>query len=217
MDYREEFLTTIRNSLINKNCPTEYLNLFIDTIIIDLDSYELTPRCTEVAVRDTSSEQLLKIYQGTLLTEGKSKNTVYGYIRLLTRFMNDMEVPLYEVDVFQIRIWLTKEQQNCSLRTCENYRSYLSAFYQWLLKEEIIKKNPMVKINPIKYTDEIKLPFSEVEIDLLRKSCSTLRDRAIFELLLSSGIRVSELCSLNINDIDFNNKIFTVRHGKGDK
>ena len=50
----------------------------------------------------------------------------------------------------------------------------------------------------------------------MRKACTTLREHTIFELLLSSGIRVSELCNIQINDIDFVERTILI-HGKGNK
>ena len=52
---------------------------------------------------------------------------------------------------------------------------------------------------------------------MLRSCCRNEKERAIIEVLISSGIRVSELIDLNVNDIDFQKKSVHVRHGKGDK
>lgn len=136
---------------------------------------------------------------------------------MLHRFMREVHKPLVELNVFDVRVWLAEMQTKVSLRTCENYRSYLSAFYMWLAAEGIVSSNIMAKIKPIKYEDKVKSPFSDVEIDALRSSCQTLRDRAILELLLSSGIRVTELCSLDIDDINLDNMTVLVREGKGGK
>lgn len=56
-----------------------------------------------------------------------------------------------------------------------------------------------------------------MEIDRLRANCSTLRERAEFEVLISSGVRVSELCELTVSDVDFSTLEIQVRHGKGNK
>lgn len=216
-DCHEELIQSISNALLTANYSPDDISKITGIFIIQLNKYEIAKKSTEVAIRDTTSEQLLKLYGGTLLTEGKSQKSVYGYIRLLTRFMHEIGKPLMEVNVFDIRVWLAKMQQKVSLRTCENYRSYLSAFYQWLTKEEILAKNPMAKINPIKYEDEVRLPFSEVELDALRSACKTPRERAEFELFVSSGVRVSELCAMNITDINLDSLDVLVREGKGNK
>jgi site-specific recombinase XerD len=84
-------------------------------------------------------------------------------------------------------------------------------------REEYISVNPAAKIKPIQYTDEVKQPFSNVDLDRLRGACRTPKERAIIEILLSSGVRVSEMCALNIDDVNIHDKTVYVRHGKGDK
>ncbi len=70
----------------------------------------------------------------------------------------------------------------------------LASFYGWLESEDRIVKNPARRIHKIKVPLENKKVFSENEIEELRTACSgNLRDTAILELCLSSGIRVGEL------------------------
>lgn len=216
-DYRELFVQDIKNDLLCANIELSQIDKITEIIISKLKDYDLQRKSTAIAIRETESEQILKVYGNTLLTEGKSTKTVMSYIQLLTRFMYEVNKPLLEVGVFDVRIWLANQQLKLSKRTCENYRSYLSAFYQWLLKEDLIKKNPMIKVNPIKYEEEVRKAFSDAEIDALRSACRTERERAEFEVLLSSGARVSELCAMNINDVDLTAMTIIIREGKGGK
>lgn len=110
-----------------------------------------------------------------------------------------------------------KKNRGVSNRTLENTRIQLSAFFQWMVNDDLINRNPCSTINAIKYTKKVRHPFSNVEIDALRSTCKNSKERAILELLLSSGMRVSELTGLNVNDIDLDNMVIRIRHGKGDK
>ena len=74
-----------------------------------------------------------------------------------------------------------------------------------------------MNVEPIKYTDKVRLPFSTVEIDALRFACKNSKERAIVELLLSAGVRVSELSGLQVGDVNFANMSIHVRKGKGAK
>lgn len=216
-DYRESILLTIKSKLASENFNTEDLVKITNVVMSSLKDYTLMPMSTELVTSDYKTEEVLKLFTGTLLTEGKSKKTIKLYISILNRFYKEVGKPLLDVDVFDIRIWLASKQQTISLRTCENYRSYLSAFYQFCTREELIIKNPMNKILPIKYEDVVRLPLSDVEVDALRSACKTLRERAELELFLSSGIRASELCAMNCEDINFNTLDVIVREGKGNK
>ena len=62
----------------------------------------------------------------------------------------------------------------------------------------------------------IKKPFSAEELEALRVNCSSLRDRALVEFLYSTGVRVSELASLNVGDIEMGRQELIV-YGKGSK
>lgn len=216
MDYREELLRNVTTEL-SKNFSGEQINEIRNILIIYLDPYELSERCTEVALRDSSSEKLKKLFFGSLLTEGKSKNTVQNYNDILRMFMRDLEKPLIEATYWDIMSWLANLQNRVSKTTCENYRSVLSSFYNWLTTEEFIQKNPMAKIKPIKHPEFEEEPFSDLEVDLLRNVCTNPRIRATFEFILASGVRASELCDLNRDDINYIDMTVKVNHGKGDK
>lgn len=188
-------------------------------VISSLRNYEVSEMQTDLCVRyDDINERLLKRYVACLRIDGKSEKTIRQYVYTLSKFAEAAEKPFTEIKPDEIRYYLgTVKQRGCTNRYIENERSYISAFYNWMLNEEIIEKNPCVKIKPIKLEDQIKLPFTPVEIDKLRNTCNRERDRAIIELFLSSGIRCEELCNLKLTDIDIAKKTVHVRNGKGGK
>lgn len=71
-------------------------------------------------------------------------------------------------------------------------------------------------LEPIKSEKKIKKPFSDEELERLRRACTQDRDIALIEFLYSTGVRASELVSLNRSDIDFCEKNAIV-YGKGNK
>lgn len=99
--------------------------------------------------------------------------------------------------------------------------STLRGFYKFLIIGEICKKNPWVEIsNPRKPKKMLEvLKVEEVEKFLESIPCSTeleVRDRAMFEILYSCGLRVSELVNLRLQNIDFDEELLRFM-GKGDK
>lgn len=217
-DLRVDFLEHLGSDLINVIDDNKLFNAVMDVITIDLDKYEISERCTELVVSESSNELILKRYCACLLIDGKSKNTIYQYARELKRFYLFVGKNFTDIDTYDIRMYLAvyKQKGLCS-RTLSTMRSYLYAFFEWLTNEEIINKNPCSRIKPIKYNRDIKKPFTDVEIDAIRSACKTVRERALIELLLSSGIRRAELCDLRINDINFTDMSIIVRNGKGGK
>lgn len=214
---RNKLIKSIENSLVGKLDPEDF-DIVIASVIKTLNDYEVTERCTEVAVRDDINERILKRYFACLMVDGKSEKTIYQYKLTLNNISSFIRKPFPEMDAYDIRYFLAcRKEQGVSDRTLENNRANLSAFFQWMAAEEIIPKNPCVNIKPVKYKEEVRLPFSDVEIDALRSACKNLKERALIEFLITSGVRVSEASSMNVSDIDFSDLSVHVRHGKGNK
>ena len=74
----------------------------------------------------------------------------------------------------------------------------------------------MKRIHKVKTDVIVKDTIPDEKIEILRDNCNNLRDRAMIDFLLSTGIRVGELVRLNIDDIDFSERECVV-YGKGDK
>lgn len=216
-DYRMSLIQDVENELINQFAPDQ-VTMISNIILKALSEYEITERCTDLVPLDDVNNKLIKRYRACLMVDGKSDKTIYQYTRTLYRMSDTMKKPFTEMGTYDIRFYLALEQERgISLRSVENTRSNLSAFFQWMLNEELIAKNPLAKIKPVKYHDELKKAFSEVEIDALRTSCKSLKERAIFEMLLSTGVRVSELSMMKVQDINFSDLSVHVVHGKGSK
>lgn len=216
-DCREELISRIRTKIGNTLDP-EAAAAAIEAVIRELADYEIMERETALAIWDDENARILKRYSACLKLDGKSEKTIYQYMRSCQRLAEELGKPYTEMGAYDIRYFLAiQKERGVSNRTAENMRANLSAFFQWMTCEEIIPKNPCMKIKPIKCTEEIRLPFSDTEIDALRGACRNKKDRAIIEVLLATGLRVSELCDLNLCDLEFDRKIVYVMHGKGDK
>ena len=214
---KEKLLMDIMEKLTAR-FDTDELGYISTTITKVLYDYEVTEKSTQLVLYDNYNERILKRYIACLFVDGKSKKTIDKYQHRLKAFSDFIGIPFDKVGTYDIRYYLASmKEKGLSDRTLENYRSYISAFYQWLTREDFIVKNPCDKINPIKYKEEIRKPFTETDIDKIRSHCTTIRNRALVEMLLSSGIRVAELSNLQISDIDFNSLSVHIREGKGAK
>lgn len=216
-DYRKELLSAIEQSIAtvldHDACET-----VTRKILCILNDYEVTKRTTEVAVYDDINERLLKRYCACLLIDGKAQSTIYAYSRNLQRFSEFIGKRFTEIGPYDIRYYLASEKERgVSEVTLDNTRASLSAFFGWMAAEEIIPKSPCMIIKPIKCPKKEKKAFTAIEMDALRHSCVTPRERAIIEVLASTGVRVSELEHMNVDDVDFDRLTVHVRNGKGGK
>lgn len=101
--------------------------------------------------------------------------------------------------------------------TYNNERRYLSAFYTWMRKEKIISENPVECIETKK---EIRKPidyFKPEELAMLRDACRTLRERALVEVLRSTGARIGEVVEITIDQIDWQTGDILILGEKSDR
>lgn len=165
------------------------------------------------------------------IEKGRSVKTVENYNRYLDRFFEYSGVAhpkdITDEVVRSFRLWLNRQQvpgyggrvETMKRRTQNYYLIALRAFLKYLAHREIASLPPE-RIELAKVSErELDLISPEELVRLLAApegdNIKSLRDRAILELLFSTGLRVSELCSLS-RDIDLSRGEFSVR-GKGEK
>jgi site-specific recombinase XerD len=175
-----------------------------------------------------TTESLIKDYLSYLeIEKGRSKKTVENYSHYLKRFLDwaKIEKP-GQIDadlVRQYRLYLNRlQEQGKSLKkVTQNYHIIaLRNFLKYLAKRDIktlaADKIELAKQSPREVDflegDELDRLLKAPEGDSLR----ALRDRAILEILFSTGLRVSEVCRLNRDSVNLSKGEFSVR-GKGEK
>lgn len=136
------------------------------------------------------------------------------------KFLQDK--PAEAVDYLTLRKYLVYlKEHNLTNRTISRRISCLRSFYRFLFREGLIKSNPVLMLSTPKQDKMLPIFLTEDEVTKLietpaEDTVQGLRDRAILETLYSAGLRVSELVSLNIDDIDFISSTVKVM-GKGKK
>ena len=216
-DCKMKLVRNFQNALSYK-LPADQNAMITEMLIKVLDDFEVSEACREIAVRDDGNERILKQYCACLYVDGKSEKTIYQYRNTCQKLSEALGKNFKEMGTYDLRYFLACEKERgLSNRSLENLRANISAFFQWMTKEDIIQKNPCMAINSIKYEDVIRKPFSDIEIDKLRMACKNGKERAVVELLLSSGIRVSELTALKVDDINMTDLSVHVKCGKGGK
>lgn len=165
------------------------------------------------------------------IERGRSLNTVQNYDRYLSRFIEFTKITspadINDTRVREFRLWLNRQSsgnnrakgETMSKKTQNYYLIALRVFLKYLTKRKIksmsaeeieLAKVPMRSLDLITTNELDRLLNSSNGDDI-----KSLRDKAILELLFSTGLRVSELCSLT-NDLDLSVEEFSIR-GKGGK
>jgi len=154
-----------------------------------------------------------------------SKNTIKSYYMDILEFNN--YVILNKINYSNIsyddvkKYLLFLYNKNNSKSTVSRKLSSLRSFYNYLYRKEIVINNPFSFVRSPKKEkklpkyvnyEDINIIFSSIKID----NKIGQRDKLIFELFYSTGIRLSELCSIKISDIDFEKRNIRIV-GKGNK
>lgn len=166
------------------------------------------------------------------IERGRSLKTVENYDRYLTKFLEyvktDSPARLTEEQVREFRLYLNRQpgtktggrMEPMKRKTQNYYLIAVRAFLKYLRKRGIESLNPE-RIELAKVSERSLDLISPQELDRLMKApdrttIQGLRDYAILQLLFSTGLRISELTGLSIDDVDLSRDEFSVR-GKGDK
>ena len=156
-----------------------------------------------------------------------SKKTFENYDRDINkffRFLKEYKInDIKKITKETIRLYFLKQKNNnISNRTLGRYYSSLNSFFIYSIEHEYIESNPLKFIDYPKYTKKVPEYIYESQLEkLLNEKTSEnieieLRNKLIINLLLDTGVRVSELVNIKVFDIDIEERIIKV-FGKGSK
>ena len=176
--------------------------------------------------------KILGEYCTSMRANRKAYTTVGVYINNVLHFANfvcggnipeDFYKNITPGDVESYMISLeTRETKNGTKRTGDDILqarwSSLNTFFEWLIQRGYIEKNPIKVINRPKNNTEHKVSYlSKTEINKLFRAIdrepnrvAAIRDKTVISLALATGLRVSAISNININDIDFENGVINV-------
>lgn len=170
--------------------------------------------------------QLIAEYLDAIWMEkGLSENTQESYRRDLSQFavwLNQQQQQLIGVDASLVQRYLdVRLQQKLSSRTSARFLSCIRGFYRYLLRENRISENPVALVDNPKLSRSLPKSLSEMDVELLLAAPDLsdpvgLRDRTMLEVLYACGLRVSELVSLTMPQINLRQNVIRVM-GKGSK
>lgn len=174
-------------------------------------------RVDQIDSQQPMQDDLLDAYTAAMQIQGRSPKTIERYRYLIQRMMRDVRVPTRSLTVYHLRQYLAREKaRGISDRTLEGTRQVFSAYFNWLQRERLIETNPTANLGAIKCQKKIKAIYSDVDLEKMKFSCASIRDRAIISFLASTGCRINEMTQLDRDDVDLVNLECTVL-GKGNK
>lgn len=160
------------------------------------------------------------------LEDGLAANTLAAYRRDLTAFAQWLGTqhgkPLDGAETVDIQAWFAAKHPTSRASTANRRLATLRRYYTWAVRQGRVHRDPCLEMRTAKQPARFPNTLTENQVDDLLNAPDTgtplgLRDRAMLETLYATGLRVSELISLNILDVSLTEGVIRVTLGKGGK
>ena len=186
--------------------------------VLDLCFSEITIVEEGGATETHERANALEAFIAAKRIEGCSENSLRYYQQTIGTALCTINLPPEQITTEDLRRYLTNYQKERAVSrvTMDNIRRILSSFFAWLEDEDYIVKSPVRRIHKVKTTQVVKDTYTDEALEIMRDRCGNARDRAIIDLLASTGMRVGEMVNLNREDINFSERECVVL-GKGSK
>lgn len=219
---------TEKNSLINSitiqlvedyDLPIKEIKAKITEI---MQQYHVTISDEVFAGNDLSTEYLFKKFSEGKSACGMSDGTINQYKIAVNKLEKGTGKQLSDIEAEDVITFLHNYGKTVSDVTLRAKYQLISSVYSYLFQHKYISYNPIAYVDAPKSTVIYKNPITELDIEKMKKAIETLpekeslRDMAIINFFISTGCRVSELCNVNIEDINLDSKTCKVK-GKGKK
>ena len=188
------------------------------TIAQICDNYKIERISADLTSNINNLPDCYEMYFVSKRLEGLADSSLDWYDKILRQFFNHVKKSLNAMTTNDIRLFLYhfKTERNASDSYVDTVRCIIGSFMSWCTDNEYLDRNISRPIKKVKFEKYIRQPLTDVELEMFRHSYRNCREEAICEMIYSTGCRVSELCSLNISDINFDTREVKL-FGKGRK
>ena len=213
--FRNEFVTKLFDLL-----PQDQVKAVMNVFDITSYGYEIEQKKMELITVDGTPE-IVKRYLASKAIAGLSFKSIYQYKTALITFFTSVQKTYSNIKPDDIRMYLNYYlfQLKRSKGYVDQIRIKLHGFFQWLVDNEYIVRNPCAVVEKIKYNKVKQKPFTPLQLAEVKWDAIQIdiRTRAVIDFLFSTGMRVGEIAQVKKEDIDWQNRSVIIRHGKGDK
>lgn len=170
-------------------------------------------------IEDMDFMRQVNHFLGAKKSEGMKQKSTSNYRMCLELFADYINKAAADVTVNDIREYITylSDVRGNKTSSIQSYINILRSFFTWMHNEELIPKNPTIRIKSFRIDKkESRHPLTSEQLEMLRDACKTYREKALVEFLYSTGCRLSEVEQINAGDVDFDNRSVSII-GKGSK
>lgn len=166
---RDEIIKRIIMMMHSAGVEPEKIRKVENELVILFNDYEVEKRKTEIAVRsEDTNMMLMKRFIIAKTVSGRTERTIEYYTKTMKNVLEKIDRPATEITADDIRYYLAVRQRkdNVTKTTANNELRVIKSFFGFLLAEELITKNPCLKIEQIKTEKRKKEAFTEMELTI---------------------------------------------------
>lgn len=211
----------LMNDIVAEMVPAldaEKIERLKNVLIVKMHGWDIIRAETALSTWTDDNDFILKRFAVDQTAKGLAKRTIEHYLETMNRLFADLNMNYRQVTGQDITDYLAMKQirEGISQNYKVNIFHVVSAFYSWAYRKKYVENNPVFDMDSLRPKQKKKDRLTEEEMERIRDACESVRERAIVEFLFSTGVRVSELVSLDRQDVDLVSREVCVL-GKGDK
>lgn len=184
-----------------------------------LKGYSIVENETLPSTEVKDNQWILERYTIDLAAMGRSQKTIKQYIYIIKKFFDDTNLSYTAMTGQDVMDYLAIRQyrDKISKSTASIIQKYLSAFTGWAYRKHHIDIDIARDIDHLKVPQAQKKRLSDYVVAKMRTNVKDSRSRALLEVMLSAGPRVTEICNLRLEDLDFTNGTINIYGKKSSK
>ncbi|AIQ48589.1 integrase [Paenibacillus sp. FSL R7-0273] len=161
--------------------------------------------------------ELWRLYEADKRIQGFSTRTLKAYALQHKMLMQELgNLDITEVTLTTLKDYLAKQADRLKPSSLGHRIRFVRSLFRYAYEETYLTSNPSLKLREPKLDKRIPEFLIEEDVIHLKISCQSLRERALLELLYSTGCRVGEVEKINIEDLNWEN-CSAIVNGKGSK
>lgn len=219
-----------KNELINDvaagltmTLSQDQIDLVKATFVVKMQGYDIHEVNTLPSTEVKNNDYILKRFTVDMLARGVKESSIKTYLYNIRPFFDYTKLNFMEVTSQHIIDYLATRKVAPNANGEKNSQSYLAGicramfiFWEWAYRKHHIDQDIMRDVDRIRSKQKKKDRITPEEMEACRECVQGDREKALLELMLSTGLRVGEIAALKIEDIDFQTKRVHISEGKTD-
>lgn len=219
-----------KNELINDvavgltmTLSQDQIDLVKATFVVKMQGYDIHEVNTLPSTEVKNNDYILKRFTVDMLARGVKESSIKAYLNVIRPFFDYTKLNFMEVTSQHIIDYLAVKKVTPNANGEKNSQSYVAGicrvmfvFWEWAYRKHHIDQDIMRDVDRVKGKQKKKDRITPEEMEACRECAQGDREKALLELMLSTGLRVGEIAALKIEDIDFQTKRVHISEGKSD-